>query len=74
MIFTILGNSFEEMETGFCSKIELSLLPDNCLKIFDDGRGIKLDDDGVIHEEVLQNLFSGSWSRWQWAGSPPCRN
>ena len=49
MIFTILGNSFEEMAEGFCSKIELSLLPDNCLKIF---------DDGVIHEEVLQNLFS----------------
>ena len=59
MIYAILGNSFEEMAAGFCSKIELSLLPDNCLKIFDDGRGIKLDDDGVIHEEVLQNLFSG---------------
>ena len=59
MIFTILGNSFEEMAAGFCSKIELSLLPDNCLRIFDDGRGIKLDGDGVIHEEILQNLFSG---------------
>jgi AraC-like DNA-binding protein len=59
MIFTILGNSFEEMAAGFCSKIELSLLPDNFLKIFDDGRGIKLDDDGVVHEEVLQNLFYG---------------
>lgn len=59
MIYAILGNSFEEMAAGFCSKIELSLLSDNCLKIFDDGRGIKLDDDGVIHEEVLQNLFSG---------------
>ena len=59
MIFTILGNSFEEMGAGFCSKIELSLLPDNCLRIFDDGRGIKLDDDGVIHEEILHNLFSG---------------
>ena len=58
MIYAILGNSFEEMAAGFCSKIELSLLPDNCLKIFDDGRGIKLDDDGVVHEEVLQNLFS----------------
>ena len=59
MIFTILGNSFEEMAAGFCSKIELSLMPDNCLRIFDDGRGIKLDDDGEIHEEILQNLFSG---------------
>ncbi|MBQ4496318.1 MAG: helix-turn-helix domain-containing protein [Spirochaetaceae bacterium] len=59
MIYTILANSFEEMAAGFCSKIELSLLPDNYLKIFDDGRGIKLDDNGVIHEEVLQNLFSG---------------
>ena len=59
MIYAILGNSVEEMAAGFCSKIELSLLPDNCLKIFDDGRGIKLDDDGVVHEEVLQNLFSG---------------
>ena len=59
MIYTILGNSFEELAAGFCSKIEVCLLPDNCLKIFDDGRGIKLDDDGVVHEEVLQNLFSG---------------
>lgn len=59
MIYTILGNSFEELAAGFCSKIELSLQPDNYLKIFDDGRGIKLDDDGVVHEEVLQNLFSG---------------
>ncbi|MBR5032350.1 MAG: helix-turn-helix domain-containing protein [Treponema sp.] len=59
MIYAILGNSFEELAAGFCSKIEVSLLPDNCLKIFDDGRGIKLDDDGVVHEEVLQNLFSG---------------
>ena len=59
MIYAILGNSFEELVAGFCSKIEVSLLPENCLKIFDDGRGIKLDDDGVVHEEVLQNLFSG---------------
>ena len=58
MIYAILGNSFEEIAEGFCSKIELSLLPYNCLRIFDDGRGIKLDDDGVIHEEILQNLFS----------------
>ena len=58
MIYTILGNSFEELSAGFCSKIEVCLLPDNFLKIFDDGRGIKLDDDGVVHEEVLQNLFS----------------
>ena len=59
MIYAILGNSFEEMAAGFCSKIELCLLADNYLKIFDNGRGIKLDDDGVVHEEVLQNLFSG---------------
>ncbi len=59
MIYVILGNSFEELAAGFCSKIELSLQPDNYLKIFDDGRGIKLDDDGVVHEEVLQDLFSG---------------
>ena len=59
MIYAILGNSFEELAAGFCSKIEVCLLPKNCLKIVDDGRGIKLDDDGVVHEEVLQNLFSG---------------
>ena len=59
MIFTILGNSFEELSAGFCSKIELRLLSDNTISIFDDGRGIKLDDGGEVHEEVLQNLFSG---------------
>ena len=59
MIYTILGNSFEELSAGFCSKIELRLLSDNTISIFDDGRGIKLDDGGEVHEEVLQNLFSG---------------
>ena len=59
MIYTILSNSFEELSAGFCSKIELCLLADNTISIFDDGRGIKLDDGGEVHEEVLQNLFSG---------------
>ncbi|MBR5645920.1 MAG: helix-turn-helix domain-containing protein [Treponema sp.] len=59
MIYTILGNSFEELSAGFCSKIELRLLSNNTISIFDDGRGIKLDDGGEVHEEVLQNLFSG---------------
>ena len=59
MIYTILDNSFEELSAGFCSKIELRLLSDNTISIFDDGRGIKLDDGGEVHEEVLQNLFSG---------------
>ena len=59
MIYTILGNSFEELSAGFCTKIELRLLADNTISIFDDGRGIKLDDGGEVHEEVLQNLFSG---------------
>ena len=59
IIYTILSNSFEELSAGFCSKIELRLLSNNTISIFDDGRGIKLDDGGEVHEEVLQNLFSG---------------
>ena len=59
MIYTILSNSFEELSAGFCTKIELRLLSNNTISIFDDGRGIKLDDGGEVHEEVLQNLFSG---------------
>ncbi len=59
MIFTILRNSFEELSAGFCSKIELQLLTGNTISVFDDGRGIKLEDGGSVHEEVLQNFFSG---------------
>ena len=59
MIYTILSNSFEELSAGFCTKIELRLLSNNTISIFDDGRGIKLDDGGEVHEEVLQSLFSG---------------
>ena len=51
MIYTILSNSFEELSAGFCTKIELRLLSNNTISIFDDG--------GEVHEEVLQNLFSG---------------
>lgn len=44
------------MVEGFCSKIELSLMPDNCLRIFYDGRGVpqhsvtsKTNDSKITH-------------------------
>ena len=40
MVFLLLKESIEEIRNGFCSKINVSLLPNNCVEIRDDGEGL----------------------------------
>ena len=52
-------NIAEEMQNGFCSKISVSLLPDNYVEIMDDGRGIPLVDEVQKSSEMMSRLFGG---------------
>lgn len=60
LVFEVLKNSIEEATEGYCSRIEINILPNKGVRIADDGRGIPLEVNGVIHEEVLNNILAGA--------------
>ena len=59
MVFLLLKESIAEMQNGFCSKISISLLPNNCVEIMDDGRGIPLVDEVQKSNEMMSRIFGG---------------
>ncbi|MCP4297258.1 MAG: DNA topoisomerase (ATP-hydrolyzing) subunit B [Proteobacteria bacterium] len=63
LVFEIVDNSIDEAMVGYCDKIKVSILPDNSVRIVDNGRGIPVG----IHEKtqipacqlVLTSLHAG---------------
>src|SRR5687767_9717047 len=43
LIWEVFDNSRDEAMGGFCSDIEIALLPDNRVRVADNGRGIPVD-------------------------------
>jgi len=58
LVFEFLEQSFEEARTAYCTKITVSLLPDNRIKIGDNGRGLPLDLQAS--KIVLEKILAGS--------------
>lgn len=59
MVYLLLKESIMEMQEGYCSKIRVSLLPNNYMEIMDDGRGIPLVDEVQKSSEILNRVFGG---------------
>lgn len=57
MVFLLLKESIKEMQGGHCSKICVSLLPNNYIEIVDNGRGIPLTDEKS--NTILNHIFGG---------------
>ena len=57
MVFLLLKESIKEMQGGHCSKICVSLLPNNYIEIVDNGRGIPLTDEKS--NTMLNHIFGG---------------
>lgn len=59
LVFLLLKESITEMQEGHCSRIRVSLLPNNYVEIIDDGRGIPLVDEVQKSNAILHHIFGG---------------
>ncbi|RIY22882.1 DNA topoisomerase subunit B, partial [Gardnerella vaginalis] len=63
LVYEIVDNSVDEALAGYASHIEVTILPDNAIKVVDDGRGIPVDEvpgEGVSGvETVMTKLHAG---------------
>lgn len=60
LVFEVLENSLDEAKAGYCTRIDVTLLPDGKMKIFDNGRGLPLSKDLKVNKEVLDKILAGS--------------
>lgn len=60
LVFEFLEQSMEEAKAGFCTDIEITLLPEHRIKINDNGRGLPLSEDLHASKAVLDKILSGS--------------
>ena len=60
LAYEILENSIEEAKAGYCTKVEVLLLPGEKVKITDNGRGMPLSKDMHASKAVLDKILAGS--------------
>lgn len=59
MAYEIMSESLQEAKEGYCTEISVEILPDNQIKISDNGRGIPLVPNEKRNREVLEKIFGG---------------
>ncbi|OGZ07214.1 MAG: DNA topoisomerase IV subunit B [Candidatus Lloydbacteria bacterium RIFCSPLOWO2_01_FULL_50_20] len=58
LIWEIFDNSRDEAMGGFCSRIEVALLPSNRVRIVDNGRGIPVDIHKATKVSALETVMT----------------
>ncbi|WP_044087524.1 DNA topoisomerase (ATP-hydrolyzing) subunit B [Bifidobacterium bombi] len=63
LVYEIVDNSVDEALAGYASHIEVTIMPDNAIRVVDNGRGIPVDEvpgEGVSGvETVMTKLHAG---------------
>jgi len=58
LIVEAVGNCIDEAIMGYCNEIKVSLLPENRVKVEDDGRGIPVDKHPQTKKSALETIMT----------------
>ncbi len=59
ILFEFLSQSMAEAEEGYCTAIQIELLPGNRIRIRDNGRGLNVSPDHGKTQNAINKLFAG---------------
>ena len=58
LVWEIVDNAIDEALAGYCTHIEVEILPDNVIRVTDNGRGIPVDVHKKTGESALEAVFT----------------
>ncbi|MDA2936121.1 DNA topoisomerase (ATP-hydrolyzing) subunit B [Patescibacteria group bacterium AH-259-L05] len=58
MIFEVTDNSLDESLMGYCTEIDIELLPDSKVRVSDNGRGIPVDMHKQVRRSALEVVMT----------------
>ncbi len=58
LIWEVIDNSLDEVSAGFADKIEITLLPDNKVRVIDNGRGIPVDKHPQTKKSAMETVMT----------------
>ncbi len=58
LVYEIVDNSVDEALAGFCTKIDVTILPDNSIEVVDNGRGMPVDEHPKMHKPAMEVIMT----------------
>jgi DNA gyrase subunit B len=58
LVYEVVDNSVDEALAGYCTRIDITLTADGGVRVFDNGRGIPVDEHPVEHRPALEVVMT----------------